>query len=489
MSKKIIYLLSLLMALSLVFASCKKNSGFDPNNGGGFEPPKEEDNTGGIVGNDGLTKDDQFSSLPSDKPLKKATIFQGDENNYLRNPVIVVMGANRDTPVVFAEKRYKSSGAANDVGIDGANSVDVVYKVSANSGQKFEAETIVGKGATGATDSHGAPVVFRVSDTQVVVAASAGAGIARTDKTASQKVASRIDYIIGTLSGAKFTWGAWTEVKLSASTSGNDNLLDRIKQIATGNTGLKFDQMGTQAARGFVEGDGKTLILPVIMAQQGVLNTGVKELMGVFLLKGTVNGNTVTWQALNNNNNNNDSYSYQAKSDANFSKYKESQVIAKDGNGGYKAIAVPSPWGNPRTSTFGLASLKGGTSSSVNDIAIPGHDGAPGYLAFKWFGTTTYKPSEYKNQTADKALFLAVKDDTSNITLYLVNKDTLQVEGKSTGYVLNPIGKSGSIDILGDGTVVTAAEEGRMDKGDSSRNYYTSFTRYSQSYLNTILGK
>mgnify|MGYP004623688619 CR=1 FL=1 len=480
MNKKIIYLLSLVMALSLVFASCKKNSGFDPNNGGGFDPPKEEDNTKDLISNNGLTKDDQFSNLPADKPLKKATIFQGDENNYLRNPVIVVMGADRNIPVVFAEKRYKSSGADNDVGIDGKNSVDVVYKVSKNSGQKFEAETIVSKGATGATDSHGAPVVFRVSDTQVVVVASAGAGIARTDETASQKVASRIDYAVGTLNGTTFTWNThWTEVKLSGG-SGSDKLLDKVKAISTGNTGLRFDQMGTQPARGFV--DNNTLILPVVMAQQGKLGDGVKELMGVYLLKGTVSGNTVAWTALEGNNY--DSYSYEAKSDGNFSKYKESQVIAKNGNG-YKAIAVPSPWGSTRTATFGLTTIK---SKSVADINTLGHDGAPGYLAFKWYGATAYKPSEYKTQTTpDKALFLGVKDDTANITLYLVNKDTLKVEGKSTGYVLNPVGKSGSIDILGDGTVVTAAEEGRMNKGDASRNYYTSFTRYSQSYLNTIL--
>ena len=465
MSKKIIYLLSLLMALSLVFASCKKNNGLDPNNGG-LEPPKEEDNTQGIVGDNGLTKDDQFSNLPSDKPLKKATIFQGDENNYLRNPVIVVMGKDRDTPVVFAEKRYRSSGAANDVGIDGINSVDVVYKVSVNSGQKFEAETIVGKGATGPSDSHGAPVVFKVGDNKVVVVASAGAGIARTDKAAAYKVNSRIDYAVGTLNGTTFTWNTgWTEVKFS-----NDgDLLVAIKKISP------FDQMGTQAARGYVDGNNK-LILPVVMAQQGT-TSAVKELMGVYLLEGTVSDNTVTWKDLNNN------YSYEAKTENSFSKYK----VIGGSSPNYKAIAVPSPWGNPRTTTFGLTTM--GTSKSVADINTLGHDGAPGYLAFKWFGTTTYKPSEYKNQKADKALFLAVKDDTSNITLYLVNKDTLQVEGKSTGYVLNSVGKSGSIDILGDGTVVTAAEEGRMNKGDSSRNYYTSFTRYSQSYLNTILGK
>ncbi|CCG56393.1 sialidase (neuraminidase) family protein-like protein [Brachyspira pilosicoli WesB] len=477
MSKKIIYLLSLLMALSLVFAGCKKNSGLDPNNNGGLEPPKEEDNTKDLISDDGLIKDDQFSNLPSDKPLKKATIFQGDENNYLRNPVIVVMGASRNIPVVFAEKRYKSSGAANDVGIDGKNSVDVVYKVSANSGQKFEAETIVSKGATGADTSHGAPVVFKIGDDKVVVVASAGAGIARTDETASQKVASRIDYAVGTLNGTTFTWNThWTEVQFSAK----GDLLTAIKKIHTGNTSLTFDQMGTQAARGFV--DNNNLILPVVMAQQGKLGDGVKELMGVYLLKGTVSGNTVTWTALEGNNY--DSYSYEAKSDGNFSKYKESQVIGGS-SPNYKAIAVPSPWGSTRTTTFGLTTIK---SKSVADINTLGHDGAPGYLAFKWYGTNAYKPSEYtKNNTADKALFLGVKGDTANITLYLVNKDTLQVEGKSTGYVLNPVGKSGSIDVLGDGTVVTAAEEGRMNKGDASRNYYTSFTRYSQSYLNTIL--
>ena len=142
MSKKIIYLLSLLMALSLVFASCKKNNGLDPNNGG-LEPPKEEDNTGGkIDAETGLVTDDQVSSLPADKPLKKVTIFKGDANNYLRNPVVVVMGGKRDTPVVFAEKRYNGPGAINDVGIDGKATVDVVYKVGAQSGHN-QVKTLV----------------------------------------------------------------------------------------------------------------------------------------------------------------------------------------------------------------------------------------------------------------------------------------------------------------------------------------------------------
>ena len=468
MSKKIIYLLSLLMALSLVFASCKKN-GLDPNNGG-LNPPKEEDNTQGKIEADtGLVKDDQVSKLPADKPLKKVTIFKGDANNYLRNPVVVVMGTGRSTPVVFAEKRYNGPGAANDVGIDGKATVDVVYKVGAQSGQNFGAETIVSTPATGPNTSHGAPVVFKVGDNQVVVVASAGAGIARTEEAASAKVDSKIEYTIGTLSGTTFSWTAWTEVK-------PDDLLTTIKAIQTGNKRDKFDQMGTQAARGYVGGtDNKTLILPVVMAQQGTLSS-VKELMGVYFLKGTVNGKTVKWENLGTT-----SYVvFTAKSDANFSTHKESQVIAGTSDSDVKHVAVPSPWGNPVTDNYGLGTGKNQPTATQ----IKGHDGAPGYLAFKWFGATNYTASSYKSQTADKGLFLGPKNAAANITLYLVNKDTLNKEGKADGFELNAIGKSGSIDVLGDGTVVTAAEEG--NNGD--RNYYTSFTRYSQNYLNSILG-
>ena len=467
MSKKIIYLLSLLMALSLVFASCKKN-GLDPNNGG-LEPPKEEDNTAGKIDADtGLVTDDQVSNLPADKPLKKVTIFKGDANNYLRNPVVVVMGEKRDTPVVFAEKRYNGPGAANDVGIDGKATVDVVYKVGAQSGQNFGAETIVRDPNT----SHGAPVVFKVGDNQVVVVASAGAGIARTQEAASDKTPSKIEYAVGNFNGTTFTWDTpWTELTVD-----NKSLLDTIKTIATGNNNDKFDQMGTQAARGFVSSSGSTytLILPVVMAQQGTTSS-VKELMGVYFVKGTVTGNTVKWENLGTDAR----VVFTAKSDANFSTHKESQVIAGTSESDVKYVAVPSPWGSPVTDNYGLGTGKAQPQATT----IKGHDGAPGYLAFKWFGATSYQASTYKEQPADKGLFLGPKNNAKNITLYLVNKDTLDKEGKADGFELNAIGKSGSIDVLGDGTVVTAAEEG----SNGERNYYTSFTRYSQNYLASIL--
>ena len=476
MSKKIIYLLSLLMALSLVFASCKKNSGTDSL--GDIGAPDEEDNTGGLIEESGdkagLITDDSFKDLPADKPLKKVTIFKGDANNYLRNPVVVVMGKNRNTPVVFAEKRYAGPGAANDVGIDGKATVDVVYKVGSSAGQNFGAETIVGAGASGPENAHGDPVVFRVSDTQVVVVATSGGGIARTDQLAADKTASRIEYIVGTFNGTTFTWDTvWTELKI------NDKpLLDTVKGIKTGNENLQFDQISVQAARGYVA--NSKLILPVIMAQQGKLGDGnVKELMGVYWVQGTVSGSSVTWANLEA-----EPYlAFSAKPDAYYSKYKATQVIGLEGTT-VKFIAAPSPWGSPVTANYGLGD---GKSAQPTETQIKGHDGAPGYLALKWYGAGTYTASTYMtdNQNPDKALFLGPKNDAKNITLYLVNKDTLAKEGKADGFELNAIGKSGSIDVLGDGTVVTAAEEGN----NGERNYYTSFTRYSQSYLNSVLAQ
>lgn len=478
MSKKIIYLLSLLMALSLVFASCKKNNSIT---GGDIAtPPDEEDNTSGIVDEStGLIKD--FGSLPTDKVIKKETIFQGDGANYLRNPVVVVMGAKSNQVAVFGEKRYRSKGAANDVGINGTDVVDIIVRVSANAGVRFGSEAIVGANATSADNSHGAPVVFKVGDNKVVVVASAGAGIARTADYAGNKTPSRIDYIIGTLNGETFNWGAgWKTLDINggAQSAEKTKLLEEVQKINTGNASYKFDQMGTQSARGLVSSSGSsyTLILPVIMAQQGT-TTDIKELMGVYFVKGTYNGNgDVTWENLSSST----TYvAFNAKSENSFSKYKEAQVITGTTDSDVKFIAVPSPWGSPVTGQFGFGSgMNQPSATSIN-----GHDGAPGYLTLKWYGDQNYTPESYKNDSssADKSLFLGVKGDAANVTLYLVDKDTLNNATRS--YLVNAVGKSGSIDVLGDGTIVTAAEEG----ANGDRNYYTSFTRYSQSYLNSLL--
>lgn len=470
MSKKIIYLLSLLMALSLVFASCKKNSVTDAI--GENTPPKEEDNSQDANQSTGLY--DDYNKIPANEVVKKETIFEGDGVNYLRNPVIVVMGPQSNQVAVFAEKRYKSPGADNDVGINGTSAVDIVYRYSGNAGIRFGSETIVGKGAAGPKDSHGAPVVYKVADNKVVVVASAGGGIARTSeeaKTAGQgtetKPDSKIEYIVGTLEGETFKWGAWTEVQFSAS----GDLLKKVQEQTAPN-GDKYTQMGTHSAKGHVPANN-TLILPVVMAQQGVVGSGAKELMGVYFVTGELSGEAVTWKDTTK------TIIFAKGNNDNFSQFKETRIIAGNNSTDLtdvKYIAIPNP--DYGASTYGL----GEAVNQPTPSSLSGHFGSPGYLTLNWYGAQNYVPTDYSKGTSSekKSLFLGVKTQTTDVTLYLVAQDTLQSEGS---YLVNAIGKSGSIDVLGDGTVVTAAEEG--SNGD--RNYYTSFTRYSQKYLTTLL--
>ena len=84
MSKKIIYLLSLLMALSLVFAGCKKAStaptGEGPTKEDEVKPPSNLGNTGLF---DTQTKLDEYK----EKPIQQSTEVAKYENgNYMRNP-------------------------------------------------------------------------------------------------------------------------------------------------------------------------------------------------------------------------------------------------------------------------------------------------------------------------------------------------------------------------------------------------------------------
>ncbi len=457
MSKKIIYLLSLLMALSLVFASCKKN-GLDPNNGGLTPPPQEEDNTEKADKATGLFPD--YDSIPKTDIIKRTTVFKSGEDFY-RNPVVIAFSNN---VFFFSEVRYKRDGAANDVGIDGEGVVDIVYKASGDSGTTFGQVLTVNKDNTITSEvdkSHGAAVVFKAADNKIVVAASAGGGIGRTKQKVGEtgKLSSRVDYIVGTVSGTTITWGDWKEVNLNGQT-----IADKIKSVDAGQ-GKKFEQYGTQSARGYM--DGTDLVLSIVLAQQGSLSD-VYELMGRYTLKGTLNGDTITWTPVG------EPIAYSDKEGKNLGSWKETQV--KGGNSAnYSFIVVPSPW--TPSPAFRLGKADG--TSVPNGTAIQSSEGAPGYVDLdkKWFGKNPYTVTSGKmtEGTDSASILMHVKQTSANLTMYVVDAD-LTMKGKE--YLINTVGKASSIDVLPDGTIITGAEEGGKEK-----NYYGVFTRYSQYYI------
>ncbi len=460
MSKKIIYLLSLLMALSLVFASCKKN-GITDATGGLTPPPQEEDNTENADKATGLFPD--YDSIPKTDIIKKTTVFKSGEDFY-RNPVVIAFDNN---VFFFSEVRYKRDGAANDVGIDGEGVVDIVYKASKDSGTTFGQVLTVNPGNTITSEvdkSHGAAVVFKAANDKIVVVASAGGGIGRTKQKVGEtgKLSSRVDYIVGTVNGTTITWGDWTELKLNGQA-----IADKIKSIAAGQ-GKNFEQYGTQSARGYM--DGSTLVLPIVLAQQGSLSD-VYELMGRYTLKGTLSGDTITWQAVG------EPIAYSANEGRNLGSWKETQVKGGKSDN-YSFIVVPSPW--TPSPAFRLGKADG--TSVPNGTAIQSSEGAPGYvdLTGKWYGknpyTVTVGGSAKTTEAGGSAsILMHVKQTSANLTMYVVDAD-LTMKGKE--YLINTVGKASSIDVLPDGTIITGAEEGGQEK-----NYYGVFTRYSQYYI------
>ncbi|WP_157146511.1 sialidase family protein [Brachyspira pilosicoli] len=474
MSKKIIYLLSLLMALSLVFASCKKNgagdiSGTVPDNG--FDNSPDTDN--------GLAGDSTWLDQNSEKPIKNEQIpfLQSVGGQaYFRNPVVVVMGDTGSDVVVFSEKRYKSLGAGNDIGIDGKTAVDIVYSSSTDSGKKWNPTKIVGNnGGTEATPekAYASPVVFKVDNTTVVVVASSGVGLSRTETAYDTRVqngqSSKLVYTIGKYSSGSFTWKEWIDM--------TDTVKDKAAAINNGN--FNYKQFAVHSGRGFI--NGSDLYFAVSVSDQGTtVNGQVKEAMGNLIVKGNnVTDSSITWAVVDNSGIGfNDTKN-------NYSKYKESRVIGMKGTDP-EYIAVGSPY---YVNNNVGCNVKG---NQPVETTIPGSEGSPAYLKVeKWYGQASYNPTTYNSENPNKSqrLFAHVKSQNNTIIMYALNGDDgLTSTGKPYTVIGYPtdtttLAKSSSMDVLGDGTIIMVAEQ-----GGATQVYNVVFKRFTQKFLATQLG-
>ena len=473
MSKKIIYLLSLLMALSLVFAGCKKNNGLDPNNSG-LKPDKvpEIDNTGG-AGSDGLFTD--YSKITNDVPIAKKEVTKGNGTDYVRNPVIVNLG--KGNLVVFAELRYKRSGAANDVGIDGQGVVDIVYYTSKDSGKNWVTRekyvNLGGAQTTSIDKSHGAPVVFYKADgSKIVVVATSGTGIGRDSTPVTQRGVSKVDYITGTVkvsSGSEptITWSdGWKEIT---------GIKDKLAGTKFATAQISPTQYATHSARGVVDATGK-LYLPVTIAYQGTIDNSY-ELMGHVLVVGDNIENTTKWNVSGN--------TVVYHDNGKFTKYKEARATSET-----KYLVVPSPYYVHTimgTGTMG--------NSTASDNGVTASAGSAGYLLVpQWFGSSDYTINNdgsgnvtLTGSSSEKntiGILTHVQQPNKNMHMYVVKKDA-ESKQNSGSYKIVDNGLSSCIDVLEDGTIITAAEEGLAG---ANLNYYIVFSRYSQKFINDKTG-
>ena len=445
MSKKIIYLLSLLMALSLVFAGCKKAStaptGEGPTKEDEVKPPSNLGNTGLF---DTQTKLDEYK----EKPIQQSTEVAKYENgNYMRNPVITVVGGS--TVVVFYEIRYQTAGAGNDVALTGENAVSIAYVQSKDSGISFsttgmgEPKFVGGAASSGATDAHGAPIVFNTGK-EIVVVASAGIGLSSGVYQAGTKE-SKLQYSVATITGDTVgDFGEWKDITKPTTMDG-------------------YTQFGTHSARGTVADDGKTLLLPVTLADY----TQNPSKFGYVLYTGTVNGDKVTWTQKGN----------KVDMPYNGGVVKETRIPKGTSDSDYVYLAVSSD-------RVRISQGKG--ANSISSANIVGSDGSAGTLVVNnWQGATSYDPKTYTTNGGTKQAILShVLGTEQNLAIRLVDENfASQTSGNfALGGAYEANAKSSSMDVLKDGTIVMIAEGGKVTDA-ATRPFYIYFSRFSQAYI------
>ena len=442
MSKKIIYLLSLLMALSLVFAGCKKAStaptGEGPTKEDEVKPPSNLGNTGLF---DTQTKLDEYK----EKPIQQSTEVAKYENgNYMRNPVITVVGGS--TVVVFYEIRYQTAGAGNDVALTGENAVSIAYVQSKDSGISFsttgmgEPKYVGGAASTGAADAHGAPIVFNTGD-KIVVVASAGIGLSSGVYNGNDKV-SKLQYSVAPITGNTVgDFGPWQDI--------------------TVNNKYEYTQFGTHSARGTVAADGKTLLLPVTLANY----EQSPSKFGYVLYTGTVSGDSVTWTQ------------------------KDNKVDMPNSSGVVKETRIPKGTSDSDYVYLAVSSDKvrisqGKNGGNPTETPIVGSDGSAGTLVVtNWYGDASYDPNNANGGTK-QSILSHVLGTEQNLAIRLVDENfASQTSGNfALGGAYEANAKSSSMDVLKDGTIVMIAEGGKVTDA-ATRPFYIYFSRFSQAYI------
>ena len=449
MSKKIIYLLSLLMALSLVFAGCKKAStaptGEGPTKEDEVKPPSNLGNTGLF---DTQTKLDEYK----EKPIQQSTEVAKYENgNYMRNPVITVVGGT--TVVVFYEIRYQTPGAGNDVALTGNNAVSIAYVQSKDSGISFsttgmgEIKYVGGAASSGAADAHGAPIVFYdKKNNKIIVVASAGIGLSSGVYKAGTKE-SKLEYSVATITDNKVgDFSQWKEIKPS----------DKGTITTAG-----YTQYGTHSARGTVADDG-TLLLPVTLANY----EQSPSKFGYVLYTGTVSGDSVTWTQKGN----------KVDMPYNGGVVKETRIPKGTSDSDYVYLAVSSDK---------VKISQGKNGGNPTETHIVGSDGSAGTLVVNnWQGATSYDPSNYANSGTKQAILSHVLGTEQNLAIRLVDENFAnQTSGNfALGGAYEANAKSSSMDVLKDGTIVMIAEGGKVTDA-ATRPFYIYFSRFSQAYI------
>ena len=445
-------------ALLLVWVgiSCKSNS--RPSSDDGLDLRRPDTNIVNPINNPGgLLNDDQLGNW-NDEMIQIRLLAVSEDGGYRRSPVIATFGkldgveGKKHKILTVMEKRFGRSGE-RDVAIDGNSRVQIMYQYSSDSGNTMGNEFVIGPEASEPSLSRGAPVVFvGGDDTTVGVVAAAGGGMYGN---------SEIKIIKGTAgSGNTITWnGDWADLTFA------DSELDKVtNKDATNNANTAILAYINQKMGGTAMQDSRK---PTFYANAFYLKSGLGGVSGNIWVLGItaidINLNThgyfgilvlysedagATWKfgpyakphgGLEKVN----WWPYDASSD-----YRESQVVAFDGSK-VTIVAAPNTIHDSQPDPMFVFSGQYNQPDTELTESRTGITEATGGIGL----------AQNPNNTSEYYLINTRKRVAQYNKILTIAKTTLDMNVGNPEMRMTGVSGVGSVAVLGDGSLVTIAEE------------------------------
>ena len=476
-TKTRLMILATALLLAWVGISCKSNNRptGDDNNldlvipGGNTNIVTPIDNAGGLL------NDNELGNW-NDAMIQIRLLAVSDDGGYKRNPAIATFGdlsGKKYKFITVIEKRFGDSGLG-DVGIDGKATTELIYQFSGDSGNTISGEATIGQSAANdPTLSRGAPVIFPGSDGSTVgIVAAAGGGMYGNSKIKIIKGTAGADTAAGITWNSDGEEGGWKDLTLTeeaknkinnrdAKNDANADILAYIRQVM-GDSG--FNAFYLRSGVGGVSGD--TWVLGVVALK---INYGTYQYFGLLTLYSEDKGETWNFGPYAKMQD-----SGRSRGGERLSDYREGQVAAFDGST-VTLVACPMTFDNGYTSR-NMFVFTGPYNQDVEltKTESPIVDATSGFgLAQDTKNSKYYFINVRKRVDMGAARILTIAETTKDLT-------SAGVEMKLTG-----VSGVGSVAVLGDGSLVTIAEEAHAEGSSASQTKFNIVQRrFTQGYIN-----
>ena len=438
------------LLLVLVGISCNKK----PTEAGGMELNAPDDKVDVIGGDGSLTDPTQIAKYKDEFINIRLISDSGDGVAYYRAPVVVTYGNNGMGMGIFYEKRY-GQGGEDDVGVDGKARVDIVYMANGRGGDNltYHTDTKVGNdpsASTGAQYSKGSPIVFATNN-KVYVIASAGTG-------ASGGGNSELKISKGTASGDTINFGGWEDLNISLDgKTGSEAIREYAKKIDT-----RFDGFYTRWGRGKIDPNDSKKWVFTLWLFAGVNGRGADGKGAVLVLYSEDEGES--WK-----------FGPHYILNGNSGPYARATALSVSGDT-VKVSLVPQTSNRP----LGIASGK------LEDCST-----TPKQLSKE--KESNFNDSFNNSEiSGDYFINTRQRNEGKRVNGFIVNKyltiallnnpaDDLQ---RSQEMIMSRLAGSGSVAVLGDGTILTVAEEAFAENVREGENRFNLVQRrFTKDYL------